>query len=117
MKTRTANATAALATVALTLGLCGRMLDRRQSPSGKDAQIPASQLFNVKIQPARIPPNPQGAFALSTATGCDVIYITKAATADTVTYAVRPTSRVPDAAKCVESLRSEPGVESVAATL
>ena len=116
MKTRTATATAALATVALTLGLTAGC-STTPTPSGKDAQIPASQLFNVKIQPARIPPNPQGAFALSTATGCDVIYITKASTADTVTYAVRPTSRVPDAAKCVESLRSEPGVESVTATL
>jgi hypothetical protein len=46
-----------------------------------------------------------------------VIFITKAATADTVTYAVRPTSRVPDASQCIESLRSEPGVESVTASL
>ena len=109
-------AIAALAAAALTLGLSAGC-STTPAPSGKDAQIPASQLYNVKIQPARIPPNPQGAFALSTATGCDVIYITKAATADTVTYAVRPTSRVPDAARCVESLRSEPGVESVAATM
>ncbi len=83
------------------------------STSGKDAQIPASQLYEVKIQPARIPPNPQGAFALSSATGCDVIYITKAMATDTVTYAVRPTSRIPDAAKCLDSLRGQPGVESV----
>jgi hypothetical protein len=114
MKTRTA--TAALTAFALMLGLAAGC-SSTQAPSGKDAQIPASQLYDVKIQPARIPPNPQGAFALSTATGCDVIYITKAAPADTVTYAVRPTSRVPDAAKCVESLRSEPGVESVAASM
>jgi len=109
-------AIAALAAAALTLGLSAGC-STTPAPSGKDAQIPASQLYNVKIQPARIPPNPQGAFALSTATGCDVIYITKAATADTVTYAVRPTSRVPDAARCVELLRTEPGVESVAATM
>jgi len=110
MKTRTT--TVALATAALSLGLSAGC-SSTQAPSGKDARIPASQLYEVKIQPVRIPPNPQGAFALSTATGCDVIYITKAAAADTVTYAVRPTSRVPDATKCVESLRSEPGVEAV----
>jgi hypothetical protein len=113
MKTRTASA--AFATVALTLGLTAGC--STPAPSGKDAQIPPSQLLDVKIQPARIPPNPQGAFALSTATGCDVIYITKAMAADTVTYAVRPTSRIPDAATCVESLRREPGVESVSASM
>ena len=84
-------------------------------PSGKDAQIPPSQLFETRIQPARIPPNPQGAFVLSSATGCDVIYIAKTSTADTVTYAMRPTSRMPDLAQCVESLKSQPGVESVTA--
>lgn len=83
--------------------------------SGKDAQIPPSQLFDARIQPARIPPNPQGAFALSSATGCDVIYIARASTADTVTYAMRPTSRMPDLAQCVESLKNQPGVESVTA--
>lgn len=114
MKIRTA--TVALSAVALMLGLAAGC-SSTQAPSGKDAQIPPSQFYDVKIQPARIPPNPQGAFALSAATGCDVIYITKAAMADTVTYAVRPTSRVPDAAKCVESLRSEPGVESVTASM
>lgn len=109
-------ALACLATAALTLGL-STGCSSTPSPSGKDAQIPASQLYEVKIQPARISPNPQGAFALSAATGCDVIYITKAAVADTVTYAVRPTSRIPDSAKCVDSLRSQPGVESVSAPM
>jgi hypothetical protein len=110
MKSLTAVASSASA--ALLLGLCGGC-SSTGSPSGKDAQIPASQLYEVKIQPARIPPNPQGAFALSTATGCDVIYISKAMSADTVTYAVRPTSRIPDPAKCLDSLREQPGVESV----
>jgi len=85
------------------------------APSGKDAQIPPTQLFDARIQPARVPPNPQGAFALSTATGCDVIYIAKTPAVDTVTYAVRPTSRMPDLAQCVDSLRGQPGVESVTA--
>jgi hypothetical protein len=84
-------------------------------PGTVDARIPGAQNYDVKIQPARIPPNPQGAFALSTATGCDVIYVAKSADADTVTYAVRPTSRMPDAAQCAERLAQQPGVEAVAA--
>ncbi len=98
---------------ALVLGLTGGCAST--STSGKEAQIPPSELFDTKIQPARIPPNPQGAFALSTATGCDVIYIAKTSAVDTVTYAVRPTSRMPDLSQCVDSLRTQPGVESVAA--
>ena len=78
-----------------------------------DARIPGAQNYDVRIQPARIPPNPQGAFGLSTATGCDVIYIARASAADTVTYAVRPTSRVPDAADCATRLGQQPGVEAV----
>ena len=84
-------------------------------PGTTEARIPAAQNYDVKIQPARIPPNPQGAFALSTATGCDVIYIAKSASADTVTYAVRPTSRVPDASQCATRLGQQPGVDAVAA--
>ncbi len=86
-----------------------------KAPSAKDAQIPPAVNYDVKIQPARISPNPQGAFALSTFTGCDVIYVGKAAEADTVTYAVRPTSRVPDAERCAALLREQPGVEAVTA--
>ena len=84
-------------------------------PATTDARIPAAQNYDVKIQPARISPNPQGAFALSSTTGCDVIYITKAAAADTVTYAVRPTSRVPDAKQCIDMLKEQPGVEAIVA--
>ncbi len=86
-----------------------------KAPSGKDAQMPPAENYDVKIQPARISPNPQSAFALSTFTGCDVIYIGKASAADTVIYAVRPTSRVPDAARCAALLREQPGVETVTA--
>lgn len=103
----------ALTAAALALGAAAGCAST--APSGKDAQIPPSQLFDTRIQPTRVPPNPQGAFALSTATGCDVIYIAKTSTADTVTYAVRPTSRMPDLAQCVESLRSQPGIKSVTA--
>ena len=83
-------------------------------PATTDARIPAAQNYDVKIQPARISPNPQGAFALSSTTGCDVVYIAKAAAADTVTYAVRPTSRVPDSKQCIDMLKEQPGVEAIA---
>jgi hypothetical protein len=98
--------------IALSTGLvCG--CSTTAKPGTTEARIPAAQNYDVRIQPARIPPNPQGAFALSSATGCDVIYIAKAAAADTVTYAVRPTSRVPDASQCSERLAQQPGVEGV----
>ncbi len=84
------------------------------SPPGlREGRIPPAQNYDVRIQPARIPPNPQGAFALSSATGCDVIYVAKAGAADTVTYAMRPTSRIPDQQQCVERLQGQPGVEAV----
>ncbi|HQR71992.1 MAG TPA: hypothetical protein PLE54_15390 [Burkholderiaceae bacterium] len=84
------------------------------NPALTDARMPGAQNYDVKIQPARIPPNPQGAFALSTATGCDVIYVARSGAPDTITYAVRPTSRVPDAADCAARLAQQPGVEAVA---
>jgi hypothetical protein len=102
------------AAIALSVGLLNGCATSA-TPGAKDARIPAAQNYDVKIQPARIPPNPQGAFALSTATGCDVIYIAKAAAADTVTYAVRPTSRVPQASQCSVRLAQQPGVEGVSA--
>lgn len=103
------------AVIAASLALGSTLGCASTVPSGKDAQIPPSQLYETRIQPARIPPNPQGAFALSSATGCDVIYIAKTSAADTVTYAMRSTSRMPDLAQCVESLKKQPGVESVTA--
>ncbi len=84
-------------------------------PATTDARIPVAQNYDVKIQPARISPNPQGAFALSSTTGCDVIYIARAPAPDTVTYAVRPTSRIPDAKQCIEMLKEQPGVEAIVA--
>lgn len=110
MRTRTA-----IAAIAAAVALGSSLGCASSVPSGKDAQIPPAELFETKIQPARIPPNPQGAFALSTATGCDVIYISKTSSTDTVTYAMRPTSRMPDLAQCVDSLKNQPGVESVTA--
>jgi hypothetical protein len=78
-----------------------------------EPRIPGATYYDVRIQPARISPNPQGAFLLSAGTGCDVVYVTKAAAADTVSYAMRPTSRIPDAKQCLELLKEQPGVEAV----
>ncbi len=70
-----AAAFAAIAVVAVLASGCSTSA----KPGTTEARIPGAQNYNVTIQPARIPPNPQGAFALSTATGCDVIYIAKSA--------------------------------------
>lgn len=84
------------------------------TPAGlREARIPPAQTFDVRIQPARISPNPQGAFGLSAATGCDVIYISKTGSPDVVTYAVRATSRTPNVDECVARLRAQPGVEAL----
>jgi hypothetical protein len=111
VKTKGKEVFAAVAMIALLAGGCST----GPRPKAADARIPAAQNYDVKIQPARIPPNAQGAFGLSTATGCDIIYVARSPAADTVVYAVRPTSRVPDAAECAASLARQPGVEAVAA--
>jgi hypothetical protein len=86
------------------------------SPSGSlDPRLPPAQLFSATVEPARVTPNPQGAARLSSATGCDVIYIARG-TGDSVTLALRPTSRVPDAQRCEERLRQQAGVQSLAPT-
>jgi hypothetical protein len=85
------------------------------SPPTADPTIPPAAFFDVKVQPTQIPPNPVGGFRLSSETGCDVIYIARAAAVDTVTFAMRPTSRVPDAADCAARLKEQTGVVSVAA--
>jgi len=108
MKVRT---TAVLALASLLLGACSTA----SGPSTTEPRIPPAQNFDAKIQPSRVTPNPQGAFGLSYETGCDVIYIMKASAPDTVTYALRPTSREPDAARCVELLRAQPGIENLVA--
>ena len=82
-------------------------------PGLREARIPPAQTYDVRIQPARISPNPQGAFGLSSATGCDVVYVARTDSPDVVTYAVRATSRTPDVDKCVARLRAQPGVESL----
>jgi hypothetical protein len=82
-------------------------------PGLREARIPPAQTYDARIQPARISPNPQGAFGLSSATGCDVVYISRTDSPDVVTYAVRATSRTPDVDQCVARLKAQPGVESL----
>lgn len=108
MKVRT---TALLALATLWLAACSTA----SGPLTTDPRIPPAQSFDAKIQPSKVTPNPQGAFGLSYETGCDVIYVMKASAPDTVTYAVRPTSRERDAARCVDLLRTQPGIDNLVA--
>jgi hypothetical protein len=87
-----------------------------KAPNALDARLPPAQFFDARVQPARLAPNPQGAAVLSSGTGCDVIYIAPGTAADGVVFALRPTSRVPDAARCSERLREQPGMESLTPT-
>lgn len=107
----TIRATAGPALASLLLGACSTA----SGPSTTEPRLPPAQTFDAKIQPSLVTPNPQGAFGLSYETGCDVIYIMKASAPDTVTYAVRPTSREPDAAHCVDLLRTQPGIDNLVA--
>ena len=45
------------------------------SDRNTDTPTGPGQLVNLKIQPVRIPPNPQGALALGTVTGCRIDYV------------------------------------------
>jgi hypothetical protein len=101
-------------TMAVSAGLAAGCTSTAK-PGTTEPRIPDAQNYDVRIQPARIPPNPQGAFALSTATGCDVIFVAKSPAVDTVTYAMRPTNRVPDVSQCEALLAQQPGVEGVTA--
>jgi len=87
---------------------CATDAPPRAAPAG-------SKTVDVQIQPARIPPNEQGAFALSTFTGCNVVFLGRAAGTDTFSYAVSTTSRVPEISQCLASLGQQPGVLAVSA--
>lgn len=105
----------ALAVLSTTFALSALLTACATDPASPatEARIPGATYYDVRIQPARISPNPQGAFMLSAGTGCDVVYVTKAAAVDTVSYAMRPTSRIPDAKQCLELLKEQPGIEAV----
>lgn len=72
-----------------------------------------SQLVNITLQPARISPNPQGAFALSEVTGCYVEFVGRGPAEPTFQFRVAPTQRMPSIEQCLESLRTQPGVTAV----
>ncbi|HTN50566.1 MAG TPA: hypothetical protein VMK32_14155 [Burkholderiaceae bacterium] len=83
------------------------------SDRNTDTATGPGQLVNLKIQPVRIPPNPQGALALGTVTGCRVDYVGTTPAADTWQFRVSPTSRMPTVDQCLASLKTQPGVLGV----
>ena len=83
------------------------------SDRNTDAPTGPGQLVNLKLQPVRVSPNPQGALALGTVTGCRIDYVGTTPAADTWQFRVSPTSRVPTVEQCLASLKTQPGVEGV----
>jgi hypothetical protein len=83
------------------------------SDRNTDTPTGPGQLVNLKIQPVRIPPNPQGALALGTVTGCRIDYVGTTAASDTWQFRVSPTSRMPSVEQCLASLKTQPGVLGV----
>jgi len=105
-----AGATTLLCTLLIAAALAGCAKD--QPPMAAPA---GSKTVDVQIQPARIPPNEQGAFALSTYTGCNIVFLGKAAGTDTFSYGVATTQRMQTLDQCLASLRQQPGVLAVSA--
>ena len=83
--------------------------------TGSSIPVGKSQLFDVQLQPVRVPPSAQGAYALSIVTGCDIQYVGQAAGLETWRFSVQPTERVKTVDECVASLKTQPGVLGVAA--
>ena len=98
---------AILLAAAAALAACASSDRNTDTPTGP------GQLVNLKLQPVRVSPNPQGALALGTVTGCRVDYVGTTPAADTWQFRVSPTSRVPTVEQCLASLKTQPGVEGV----
>ena len=81
--------------------------------TGASVPIGTSQLFDIQLQPVRVPPSPQGAMALSIVTGCDIQYVGEAPGSETWRFSVQPTQRVGSLEQCVSSLKTQPGVLGV----
>jgi hypothetical protein len=81
--------------------------------AGTDKPTGPLQLFNLGLQPVRVPPNPQGALLLGEATGCYIEFVGRGQGEAVYQFRVGPTSRVNSVDKCAESLRRQPGVTSV----
>ena len=84
--------------------------------TGSSVPVGASQLMDVQLQPVRVPPSAQGAYALSIVTGCDIQYVGQAPGVETWRFRVQPTERVGTIDQCVASLKSQPGVLGVIAS-
>jgi hypothetical protein len=78
--------------------------------TGSSVPIGTSQLFDLQLQPVRVPPSAQGAMALSIVTGCDIQYVGQAPGSETWRFRVQPTQRVGSLEQCVSSLKTQPGV-------
>jgi hypothetical protein len=101
--------TSLLLVSAVGLSACASSDRNTDTPTGP------GQLVNLKIQPVRIPPNPQGALALGTVTGCRIDFVGTTPAADTWQFRVSPTSRMPTVEQCLASLKTQPGVLGVEA--
>jgi hypothetical protein len=82
---------------------------------GAPSSIPVGpgQVVDVKLQPAVVRPDAQGALALGVVTGCDVEFVGHADSDRTYRFRVRPSQRVPDFETCISRLRQQPGIEGV----
>jgi hypothetical protein len=81
--------------------------------TGSSVPVGTSQLFDLQLQPVRVPPSDQGAMALSIVTGCDIQYVARAPGSETWRFRVQPTQRVMSLEQCVASLKTQPGVIGV----
>lgn len=81
----------------------------------RDTNTPTgpTSLVMVTLQPARIPPNEQGALLLSAATGCYVEYVGKGGAETVYRFRLGPTQRIPELQQCLASLRRQPGITGV----
>ena len=73
-----------------------------------------TQLVNLTLQPARIPPHENGALLLSAATGCYVEFVGKGSSEPIYQFRIGPTQRTPSLQQCLSSLAIQPGVTGVA---
>lgn len=83
--------------------------------TGASVPVGTGQLMDIQLQPVRVPPSSEGAYALSIVTGCNIQYVGQAPGIETWRFRVQPTERVGTIDQCVASLKSQPGVLGVAA--
>lgn len=95
-----------IATLSITAGTFG-------CATGASVPVGAGQLMDIQLQPVRVPPNAQGAYALGIVTGCDIQYVGQAPGLETWRFLVKATERVGTVDQCVASLKTQPGVLGV----